>query len=71
MVTAAKFHDDNHYKNTYYAKVGGIGSTEVNKLEALFLTVLDWNVGVSGREYQLYHRLVTQSVYQLHERISL
>jgi hypothetical protein len=71
MVTAAKFHDDNHYKNMYYAKVGGIGSTEVNKLEALFLRMLDWNLCVSGREYQLYHTLVNQSVYQLHERISL
>lgn len=71
MLTAAKFHDDIHYKNKYYAKVGGISLSEVNKLEALFLKMLDWNVVVSAQEYQLYHRLVNQSVYQLHERISL
>lgn len=71
VTVAAKFQDDVYYSNKYYAKVGGISLREVNALEALFLKMLDWNVCVSGAEYQLYLKLVNQAVYQPHERLRL
>jgi hypothetical protein len=33
MVVSAKFADDTFYKNSYYAKVGGISTEEMNNLE--------------------------------------
>lgn len=32
MTVAAKFNDDLFYKNSYYAKVGGISVEELNNL---------------------------------------
>jgi len=31
---AIKYHDDEYFKNEYYAKVGGISKQEINCLEA-------------------------------------
>jgi hypothetical protein len=64
MMLAAKFHDDFHYKNTYYATVGGMHAAEVNALEVQFLKRLKWNTSVSLEEYQICHKLV----YHTHER---
>ncbi|KAB2018730.1 hypothetical protein ES319_D08G249300v1 [Gossypium barbadense] len=33
VMVAAKFMDDQHYNNAYYAKVGGISREEMNRLE--------------------------------------
>lgn len=71
VMVAAKFHDDVYYSNKYYSKVGGISLKEVNALEAVFLKMMGWNVCVSGQEYELYHRLVNESVYPPHERLAL
>lgn len=71
VMVAAKFHDDVYYSNKYYSKVGGISLKEVNALEAVFLKMMDWNVCMSGQEYELYHRLVNESVYPPHERLAL
>merc|ERR1712216_1092466 len=68
VMTAAKFQDDVYYSNKYYAKVGGIRLKEVNALEAFLLKLLDWKMCVTPQEYELYHKLVYQSVYQPHER---
>ncbi len=32
-MVAIKYHDDDYYKNEYYAKVGGITLSEINKYE--------------------------------------
>ena len=33
VVIGVKYHDDEYYKNEFYAKVGGIPKLELNKLE--------------------------------------
>lgn len=38
---AAKFLDDHYYNNAYYAKIGGISTQEMNRLEVDMLTLLD------------------------------
>lgn len=55
MMLAAKFHGDDFYGNTYYARVGGMDIKEVNELEVAFLKVLDWEAFVGPEEYQLFH----------------
>jgi hypothetical protein len=54
-MVAAKCHDDSHYRNSYYAKVGGLPIEEVNDLEISFLKILDWRLTVEPEEYQLYY----------------
>lgn len=47
VVVAAKFHDDFHRSNPFYAKTGGLRIHELNALESLFLHMLRWNLFVS------------------------
>ena len=54
LVVAAKFFEDKYYKNSYYAKVGGIATTELNILELQFLTFIDFQLFVSEEEFENY-----------------
>eukprot|EP01064_Diplonema_japonicum_P013875 TRINITY_DN2140_c0_g1_i1.p1 TRINITY_DN2140_c0_g1~~TRINITY_DN2140_c0_g1_i1.p1 ORF type:complete len:151 (+),score=31.80 TRINITY_DN2140_c0_g1_i1:56-508(+) len=51
LVVSTKFQADQVYSNSYYAKIGGVSHPELNRLEATFLTNVDWAVFVSGEEY--------------------
>lgn len=42
VIVAIKWHDDEYYKNDYYAKVGGIPLKELNSLEYQFLSLLNF-----------------------------
>lgn len=42
IVLAIKYHDDDIFKNEYYARVGGITMEELNKMEKEFLELLDY-----------------------------
>lgn len=59
---AAKFFDDVFYSNSFYASVGGIRTKEINLLELQFLTLLDYNLYVTPREYDQYLRNVLAAV---------
>ena len=47
---AAKLTDDNFYNNSYYAKIGGIATAELNRLELLLLKLLDFRLVVPAAE---------------------
>lgn len=53
VVIAAKFIDDAFFNNAYYARVGGVSTQEMNKLEINLLFSLDFrlqvNMGTFGR----------------------
>ncbi len=51
---AAKYNDDEFYKNVYYAKVGGISLEEMNMLENQFTTILDYNFFVKPEDFNTY-----------------
>lgn len=51
---AAKFHDDEYAANSYYAKVGGIETSELNALEAEFLKALNFKLFVTGKDFDWY-----------------
>ncbi|CAH9145155.1 unnamed protein product [Cuscuta epithymum] len=55
---AAKFLDDGCYNNGYYAKVGGISNSELNKLEMKFLTALQFRLHVSVDTFISYCALL-------------
>jgi hypothetical protein len=48
---AIKYSEDTFYSNEYYAKVGGIQTNELNKMELEFLEKLDFKVYVSDKEF--------------------
>lgn len=47
---AAKLTDDNFYNNSYYAKIGGIATPELNRLELVLLKLLEFRLVVPAAE---------------------
>eukprot|EP00401_Gymnodinium_catenatum_P020198 CAMPEP_0117515044 /NCGR_PEP_ID=MMETSP0784-20121206/30378_1 /TAXON_ID=39447 /ORGANISM="" /LENGTH=275 /DNA_ID=CAMNT_0005310851 /DNA_START=95 /DNA_END=922 /DNA_ORIENTATION=+ len=62
VMLAAKFFDDVYYSNSYYAKVGGVRTQELNALEALFLRLIEWRLHVLPEEYDSYRLHVLTAV---------
>ncbi|XP_051121922.1 cyclin-U4-1 [Andrographis paniculata] len=54
VMLSAKFLDDMYYNNAYYAKVGGISTTEMNFLEVDFLFGLGFHLNVTPATFQTY-----------------
>mmetsp|Transcript_33167 Transcript_33167/g.53943 ORF Transcript_33167/g.53943 Transcript_33167/m.53943 type:complete len:295 (+) Transcript_33167:29-913(+) len=54
LLAAAKFHEDKHYNNRTFARLGGVGVAEVNRLEIHFLNALQFNLFIAPHEYQSY-----------------
>lgn len=46
------------YSNRYYARVGGVGLTELNRLELAFLKLVKFDLTVSKEEYAVYRSTV-------------
>ncbi|KAB2071457.1 hypothetical protein E1A91_A08G230800v1 [Gossypium mustelinum] len=58
VMVAAKFMDDQHYNNAYYAKVGGISREEMNRLEMRFLFDLDFRLNVTTEVFNKYWLMI-------------
>ncbi|EPS72561.1 hypothetical protein M569_02197, partial [Genlisea aurea] len=58
LVVAAKFMDDLFFKNSYYARVGGISTAELNELELKFLFAIDFRLFVSVQTFMNYCSLL-------------
>ncbi|KAH7537775.1 cyclin-U4-1 [Ziziphus jujuba] len=54
VLVSAKFMDDKYYNNAYYAKVGGISTTEMNLLEVDFLFGLSFELNVTPSTFHTY-----------------
>ncbi|XP_047947322.1 cyclin-U4-1-like [Salvia hispanica] len=54
VMLSAKFMDDMYYNNAYYAKVGGISTTEMNFLEVDFLFGLGFHLNVTPATFHTY-----------------
>lgn len=54
FMLAVKFLEDECYNNAYYAKVGGITTAEINKLEMKFLMSIDFRLHVSVETFDAY-----------------
>ncbi|KAK9816746.1 hypothetical protein WJX72_004508 [[Myrmecia] bisecta] len=62
VLLAAKLTDDNYFNNAYYAKIGGISTAEINKLELELLKLLDYRLCVSEKQVQQVLRLLEAPV---------
>lgn len=54
LVVACKYHEDLVYSNNHYAKCGGVHLREVNRLERVLLTTLNFDLRVEPEQFQLY-----------------
>ncbi|KAL7067719.1 cyclin, N-terminal domain-containing protein [Cryptosporidium serpentis] len=54
LLLAVKLFDDKLLSNSYYSKVGGISNLELNKMEAMVFTLLDFDLNVSFGEFVSY-----------------
>lgn len=54
IIISLKLHDDFHYTNAIYASMGGISNSECNKLEILFLKLINWDLFVPHTIYYKY-----------------
>lgn len=55
VMLAAKFFDDQYFNNAYYAKVGGVPSSEMNTLEVEFLFMTNFTLFVPSEIYRQYY----------------
>lgn len=51
LMLAAKYYDDRTSNNTLYAMAGGIKLAEINRLETIYLELIDYGLYVSEEEY--------------------
>jgi hypothetical protein len=58
VTVASKFFSDIFYKNSRYAKVGGLPLDELNHLELQFLLLLDFKLLIQIEELQRYADLL-------------
>lgn len=54
VMIAAKMLDDAHYNNAFYARVGGISNSELNRLEIDFLFRLAFRLKVTAKVFESY-----------------
>lgn len=56
IVIATKYDSDVYYKNSAYAKIGGLPVDELNSLEVAFLSSINYNLYVSPIEFKDFER---------------
>eukprot|EP00253_Pinus_taeda_P026047 PITA_26047 len=54
VMVASKFLEDLNYRNSYYAKVGGVSSEEINRMEMEFLFLMGFKLQVSVNVFESY-----------------
>lgn len=52
VLLAAKFLDDHYYNNAFYARVGGVSTAEINRLEVDMLRLLNFRLLVQREEME-------------------
>jgi len=62
ILVSTKFFDDQYFNNAYFGKVCGISCKEIDLLEIEFLFMLNFNLHVHSRLFEIYSRhLITHS----------
>ena len=54
VVVATKYYDDFYFKNTFYAKLGGIQTQLLNEMEEEFLHMLNFNCFIKESTLKSY-----------------
>lgn len=54
LIISIKLTDDDTYLNTYYARLGGVTTQEMVRIELEFLKLLNFNAHVTEDEFEKY-----------------
>ncbi|GMI75833.1 cyclin p3;2 [Hibiscus trionum] len=54
IMVASKYVEDTNYRNSYFARVGGLATKELNKLEVEFLFLMDFKLHVNVSVFESY-----------------
>ena len=54
LILAIKYHDDNHYDNSYYSDIIGISLYKINLMEHRLLLFINFNLYVTKQHYNLF-----------------
>ncbi|XP_016700611.2 cyclin-U4-1 [Gossypium hirsutum] len=65
VMVAAKFMDDMYYNNAFYAKVGGISTTEMNFLEVDFFFGLGFHLNVNPKTFHTYYSYLQRQMMMM------
>lgn len=75
VLISTKVFDDEFYKNAYYAKLGGVSTSEMNSLELEFLSLVNFNLFVSTETFEKYQNelgnFVSASSPSVHSNLSV
>ena len=55
FIVAIKFHEDDYYSISYYAKLGGVSKKEAIYLEYEFMNLIDFKLFVNQQLYEKYY----------------
>ncbi|GJP29346.1 hypothetical protein CLOM_g16469 [Closterium sp. NIES-68] len=64
VMVAAKFLDDSYFNNAYYAKVGGVTTAEMNRLEMELLFRMDFRMNVTTDVFFAYCKKLETELWQ-------
>ncbi|XP_028770911.1 cyclin-P3-1 [Neltuma alba] len=70
IMVAAKFVDDGCYSNGHYARVGGVSTAEMNRMELELLFSLDFRLFITTEVFCRYCQQLDQEVVQQHQTIA-
>ena len=58
IIIAIKYNEDSYYANDYYAKVGGVSTEELRRLEYYFIQAIDFDLYVDNELLEKYKELL-------------
>jgi hypothetical protein len=64
LLCTSKFFDDHYFNNAFYARVGGITTSELNMLEVEFLSLVNFDLFLPAEQYGRFVQYVNME--QLH-----
>jgi len=62
IVIAVKYYDDQFYKNSFYAEVGGVSCRTLMRLEMLFINEMEFELFVEKSLYSKYRKSLKRAV---------
>ncbi|KAI8582968.1 hypothetical protein K450DRAFT_196552 [Umbelopsis ramanniana AG] len=65
VMVASKFLQDKTYRNSAWAKISGLTTSEISYSEMAFLKLIEFRLFISKETFEMWHRMLTQHISQL------
>ncbi|KAH8551157.1 cyclin-domain-containing protein, partial [Umbelopsis sp. PMI_123] len=64
VMVASKFLQDKTYRNSAWAKISGLTTSEITYSEMAFLELIEFRLFISKDTFDMWHRMLTQHISQ-------